>query len=789
MNNLDIDSFIELLGTSELNSIELSEILWLAKYLKTKNTLYKPQKELEKNIEEPKDNHKKSTVQKETKTQEDKKPEKITIKEKITNQTIPLMANKDKRNYNTLNIHYKSYFRDIQKLPEYLHTFKEKKESRKKNIFHQDKTVEYIAKTDIIMPIFQAKKEKRYTLYIFIDYGKSMQVWQDMCEVYQKIIGNSGIFKSIKVIYMNSNEKESSFYRDKQKKYSFNYRELDNCRQDKLIFILTDMRSTSWQGGNVLSILKKLYKSIPLFIIQVLPYRLWRTTTLRKSTITTLHTEKKYPTKDSYSSNIDYLLESIDDLDSSSILKLPLVNFDLSHLKTVGEVLSAKKGNRIDGAIFDLNDKTQQKRKKTNPLSQQERVNRFFANSSPKAQQLLISLSAVPLNLPIMKMIQEKILGEQSNIYIAEILNSNFISQKDELFEFDSPKIRNILLGYLGREKAFDILYKNSEYIEESLGTKNFSFKALLADNINLEEVEFDTNDRVFASISCQVLMQLGHEYAKKAGCFKNRVEIETIIPKSKKFMMGSEEYDREQPVHEVIIDYDFEIGKYPITVEEFRAFVEDSKYKTDAEKLGGAFVWDNQNRKNIYWDNPSFEQTENSPIVCVSWDDSIRYIEWLNRKTNSDYRLPTEEEWEFSCRADTKTRWHFGDNELEINNYSWHKNEGKNRTYPVGQKEPNNFGLYDMHGNVMEWCLDDWKDNYYNKSQKDSRYKVLRGGSWSHTPRYSRSAHRAKYPIATYDRAIGFRVVQTVSKKNDKDEYFNNFKKPIMIRILNSLS
>jgi formylglycine-generating enzyme required for sulfatase activity len=225
-----------------------------------------------------------------------------------------------------------------------------------------------------------------------------------------------------------------------------------------------------------------------------------------------------------------------------------------------------------------------------------------------------------------------------------------------------------------------------------------------------------------------------------------------------------------EKPVHEVCVD-EFYMGQYEVTVGEFKEFVNATGYKTEAERGGGCLVWigdkwekgDNKN-----WKNPGFLQDDSHPVCCVSWNDAVAYTEWLSGKTGKRYRLPTEAEWEYAARsggmivrfAGTSSKW-------ELRKYAWYDGNSKNATHPVGQKRPNGLCLYDITGNVWEWCSDWYGEDYYRISPKDNpkgplsgKYRVLRGGSWFHIWWDIRSAFRNwGYPVSSRN-YFGFRVV-----------------------------
>ena len=166
-----------------------------------------------------------------------------------------------------------------------------------------------------------------------------------------------------------------------------------------------------------------------------------------------------------------------------------------------------------------------------------------------------------------------------------------------------------------------------------------------------------------------------------------------------------------------------FAIGKYPVTQEQYEA---------------------------VMGTNPSyFQDNPQNPVESVSWNDAQAFCIKLNGMTGHKYRLPTQEEWEYACRAGTTTDYYFGDDANQLGNYAWYEDNSGLITFPVGAaKSPNAWGLYDMSGNVWEWCIDKW----------------LRGGSWNDPPYCCRSANRdSSPPRGLRFNNVGFRVVQTI--------------------------
>ena len=272
-----------------------------------------------------------------------------------------------------------------------------------------------------------------------------------------------------------------------------------------------------------------------------------------------------------------------------------------------------------------------------------------------------------------------------------------------------------------------------------------------------------------------------------------NSIGMKMKLIKPGKFLMGSpagEEgrYDDEGPQHEVEISKAFYMGVYPVTKAQFAAFVKDDGYQTDAEKDGkGGFGFNTTTAKweqkaEYTWRNPGFSQGDDHPVVEVSWNDATAFCAWLSKKEGKTYELPTEAEWEYACRAGTTTRFWCGDTDDSLKGnaniadasaqggvarhrwiVSW--DDGYAFTSPVGHYKANPWGLYDMGGNVWQWCADGY-DKYQEGSIKDPNAKdsansrVLRGGSWCVEPRDCRSAHRNGSDPAGRDDSGGFRVV-----------------------------
>jgi formylglycine-generating enzyme required for sulfatase activity len=268
--------------------------------------------------------------------------------------------------------------------------------------------------------------------------------------------------------------------------------------------------------------------------------------------------------------------------------------------------------------------------------------------------------------------------------------------------------------------------------------------------------------------------------------------EMVTIPPGT--FLMGSpateerwQGYDgREEPQHEVRIEYSFGLGRFAVTVDEFAAFVGDSGHDMGAS----AYIWTDKGPVDALgkgWRDPGFSQTGRDPVCSVSWHDAQAYVAWLNGKLGFEgradaYRLPSEAEWEYACRAGTTTPFSFGATiSTKQANFDGGETYGagkpgehRQKTMPVGSFQANAFGLYDMHGNIWDWCEDSFHENYDNAPNDGSAWtvggdpsrRVLRGGSWYDNPQSVRSAHRSRTILAGRNHVLGLRLARTLAPR-----------------------
>jgi formylglycine-generating enzyme required for sulfatase activity len=262
------------------------------------------------------------------------------------------------------------------------------------------------------------------------------------------------------------------------------------------------------------------------------------------------------------------------------------------------------------------------------------------------------------------------------------------------------------------------------------------------------------------------------------------------VFVKGGTFQMGSNDgRDNQKTIHSVTLD-DFYIGKYEVTVAEFEKFVTATGYETDAEKDGNSRVYTTtwETKVGIYWKHDAKGNLRprsdyNHPIIHVSWNDATAYCKWLQETTGKGYRLPTEAEWEYAARGGNQPKGHkyagtndesslyryanFADKNIDFDWSVKSQNDNYAYTAPVGKYLSNELGIYNMSGNVWEWCSDWYGSDYYKNSSSNNpqgansgTYRILRGGSWSSMPLRCRIAYRNFSAPKNRSYSTGFRVV-----------------------------
>jgi formylglycine-generating enzyme required for sulfatase activity len=301
-----------------------------------------------------------------------------------------------------------------------------------------------------------------------------------------------------------------------------------------------------------------------------------------------------------------------------------------------------------------------------------------------------------------------------------------------------SQKVNDAIL------KGMELDYQNRP---QSI-TEWFTFLGIQSQNNHLKTFTFEV---VTTNAKGSIINKRNHSANYFVEDLGNGVKLEMVEIPAGTFYMGSPEneakrLDSESPQHQVNVP-SFFIGKYPLTQAQYQA---------------------------IMGNNPAYFKGANRPVEMVDWNDAVAFCQKLSQNTGKNYKLPSEAQWEYACRAGTTTPFYFGESITPdlvncVGNYPYAaapKGQYRKQTTDVGTFPPNAFGLYDMHGNVWEWCEDDWQKNYINVPVNGSalisrsNIKLVRGGSWFDIPDLCRSAYRLNPNLDNYFDTIGFRVV-----------------------------
>ncbi|MCB1810452.1 MAG: SUMF1/EgtB/PvdO family nonheme iron enzyme, partial [Candidatus Competibacteraceae bacterium] len=503
--------------------------------------------------------------------------------------------------------------------------------------------------------------------------------------------------------------------------------------------------------------------STPLALLNMLPQRMWPGSALGRGLETQFFSSVPSPPNTKLSQN--YPIESEDEFSLLQpvelLLKLPVLTLEPLSILSWAKLLTGKQQAWVAGTVFTIDTRYAPKenspaRLPSSPTEDliEKRLQRFFADASPLAQRLASYLAAAPLTLPVMRLVQSVMLPRSNQTHLAEVYVSGLLKQqampedqtakgdfKDIYYDY-YPNVGDRLLSLIGNTEAAQVLLQVSSFVAERTG-QSLDFQALLADPHAAGDFTVNEQNRYFAKIGARVLRRLGGDYLKLAdrldgiddpGGTGTPDDIEppkTPTPFRDSFIDGSNQgpemiwlpggtftmgddnsrRNNERPAHPVTLNY-FGIGQYPITFDEYDVYCQArSVEKPDDEGWG-------RGRR---------------PVINISWKDAAEYCRWLSEQTGQDYRLLTEAQWEYACRAGSKGRYCFGDNESQLSKYAWYAENSRNKPQPVGELEANAWGLYDMHGNVWEW-VHDWFEGYSQSAQsnpsgpKSGSNRVIRG-------------------------------------------------------------
>ncbi|GCA70146.1 serine/threonine-protein kinase pkn1 [Microcystis aeruginosa NIES-2519] len=687
------------------------------------------------------------------------------------------------------------------------------------------------------MLAFRPPLERWLEVHLLIDRSPPMEFWGDLAGGMTTLFRWQGFFRDVRVWWFETGENEARLLSGAGQ-IERNPRSLVAPSGNRLFIVLTDTLGKAWRSGSAFATLADLGKEHPVTIAHIFPQELWQRTALEGAILRPLIAPGP--------ASANATLQVGERLRTKQILyRFPIFNLSPAHFATWAKFIAGSGGNSIQGVLMgattagvNIAETGEEEAAAPEAESPEELLRGFLIDASPLARELAKVLAAVPLIPPVMRLAQRRFLPDSKHWHLAEVFFSGLVEKStfspegatvpDAWYDF-YPGIRQLLLADSAARRTIDIWRGIGDYIRDHYGEFR-DFSALIPNPQGSLADAVSDRSLYFAEVDAAVLRTWGGEYADIAQNIEERVRqrkqeiltpekllkftFETLyvdkrgeITKRESleayyyqeplgegiepltmvaipggtFLMGSpgEKNDdkSEKPQHPVRVSA-FYLSQTPITRAQWR-------FVAHLPREG----------KNLNPDPARFKQSDNNPVERVSWDDAIEFCARLSRHTGKNYRLPSEAEWEYACRAGTTTPFHFGETiTAELANYKgltvYQQEKAKkspNRTTPVRSYHPNAFGLYDMHGNVWEWCLDPWHrdyqgapptdgsvwdekniDNRYenllnsiNKLLTDDRECVLRGGSWFSNPKGCRSAFRnGRNRRDDFSGSLGFRVV-----------------------------
>jgi formylglycine-generating enzyme required for sulfatase activity len=686
------------------------------------------------------------------------------------------------------------------------------------------------------MLAFRPPPERWLEVHLLIDRSPPMEFWGDLAGGMTTLFRWQGFFRDVRVWWFETGENEARLLSGAGQ-IERNPRSLVAPSGNRLFIVLTDTLGKAWRSGSAFATLADLGKEHPVTIAHIFPQELWQRTALEGAILRPLIAPGP--------ASANAILQVGERLRTKQILyRFPIFNLSPAHFATWAKFIAGSGGNSIQGVLMgattagvNMGETGEEEAAAPEAESPEELLRGFLIDASPLSRELAKVLAAVPLIPPVMRLAQRRFLPDSKHWHLAEVFFSGLVEKStfspegatvpDAWYDF-YPGIRQLLLADSAARRTIDIWRGIGDYIRDHYGEFR-DFSALIPNPQGSLEDAVSDRSLYFAEVDAAVLRTWGGEYADIAQNIEERVRqrkqeiltpekllkftFETLYVDKRgeitkrepleayyyeeplgegiepltmvaipggTFLMGSpgEKSESEKPQHPVSVSA-FYLSQTPITRAQWR-------FVAHLPREG----------KDLDPDPARFKESDNNPVECVSWYDAIEFCARLSRHTGKNYRLPSEAEWEYACRAGTTTPFHFGETiTAELANYDsstvYQQEKAKqspNKTTPVRSYPPNAFGLYDMHGNVWEWCLDPWHSDYqgapptdgsvWDETNNDNRYEnllnsinelltdnrigVMRGGSWYNDLACCRSAFRGFSYLRRdiYSNVCGFRVV-----------------------------
>ena len=727
------------------------------------------------------------------------------------------------------------------------------------------------ARTPGWIPAMVPEMEYWLEVAIVVEESRSTFIWRDLIDEFRVLLERQGAFRDVRTWSL---ERVSEDWRlrswDSNSGQLYRPEILREPRGRRLILVVSDGVSAAWREGLIQPLLKKWGKELPVTWVQLMPERMWSRTAVAQGYRSQLCSRE--PGMASGALEVSemplWLEEEEERLIVGRSLKLPVVTLEPGVLGNWARMMTGL--GVVNGVLFD--DPLEVRQVKAGAGTDVAGMMQdFWLTASPLAQELARLMSAAPVSLPVVHLIQQVMLQESWQVHVAEVFLSGLVERSESgEYEF-AIGVREALGRAIPVGQSWAVLEAISGYFAARAGLAVRGFAALL---MLREEGDGAVPEvlRPFAMLAPEVLRRMGGDYAVLADRITRPIIAPTVEPeplveepivKSKSpdeddsvvfpplQTFTFETVELEETKTEALQIFKFETAKLTveskgwlrqsnIVIKKQRGqcfgYVERIGQAIDLKMVkirGGRFVMgapknepesmsDERPQHSVtvpeffigqysvtqaQWkvvagmapieieldSDPSGFKGDDRPVERVSWDEAIEFCARLSEHTGRAYRLPSEAEWEYACRGGTTTAFSFGETiDAEIANYraqDWKPSDttysgkyGKGQlgeyretTTPVGTFPANAYGLYDMHGNVWEWCEDHWHGDYegapedgnawLENDSKPDPARVLRGGSWDDDPRRCRSAYRNFYAAGARNDSLGFRVVSCVPR------------------------
>jgi formylglycine-generating enzyme required for sulfatase activity len=657
--------------------------------------------------------------------------------------------------------------------------------------------------------VYRARPVPRLDLTLVVDRGPSMAVWEPQTAELAVLLRRTGVFNTVRIHHLDGGAAGPRLLEaERPIREEVVGRRMPGAEPGHMLtLVLSDAISAAWYAPATYRMLARLSGDGVAVLVQLMPPNRWIDTALGAGDELRLGVvqgrDPQLPKLAPLGADGSAAAGAEDAWTLPVISQTPWGVRTLVAVLRGGGLQARLIGYRFGGLQHALAAASPYAAE----LPPDERLERFLSVASPAARRLAGYLSRLPypLTVRMMLLVQRAMQPGDDLSSLAEVFSGGLL-ELHRLAGADGPKTYRLVgqgihrpdtgpvvrgLGNLvSRDEAWTVLCAVTQELKRSGQHPAADWPLLIEDaaagaafRLPGALTQGDAWERAFALIAVDVARRRGGVYRRAGERLAEAIAGVTVpqplvggpgpkptlpagptpfrdryidgsgdgpamiwLPDGT-FRMGSPEGvgdDDEHPDHEVTLSH-YAVGEHPVTVGEFRRFVEATGYRTEAEEGDGALVYakdDWDNKSDASWRNPYMRQDDAHPVVCISWNDAKAYCRWLTEQTGQPYGLLTEAQWEYACRAGSGAAYCFGDDAEGLDAYAWFGRNARDGTRAVRTKAPNAWQLHDMHGNVWEWC-EDWFGDYSSDPQQDTT------GPESGSPGLSAAAPGAATPTA----------------------------------------